>query len=82
MLKANCRKKNLTICERKIHRISSPLETSRNSQVPESLSFVKFLKAAYMMKFFFHDLEIFISKEKCRNISGREMRIVKYHSVC
>ena len=45
MLKANCQKKNLTICERKIHRISPPLETSRNSQVPEPLSFVKFLKA-------------------------------------
>ena len=30
------------------------------------------------MKFFFHDLEIFISKEKCRNISGSEMCVVKY----
>ena len=36
---------------------------------------------AYTIKFFFHDLEIFISKEKCRNISGSEMCVVKY-SVC
>ena len=34
------------------------------------------------MKFFFHDLEIFISKEKCWNISGSEMCVVKYYSVC
>ena len=35
---------------------------------------------AYTMKFFFHDLEIIISKEKCRNISGREMCVMKYYS--
>ena len=35
------------------------------------------------MKFFFHNLEIFISKEKCRNIPGSEMCTVKYYySVC
>ena len=34
------------------------------------------------MKFFFHGLEIFISKEKCQNISGSEMCFVKYYSVC
>ena len=28
----------------------------------------------------FHDLEIIISKEKCRNISGREMCVMKYYS--
>ena len=33
------------------------------------------------MKFFFHDLEIFISKEKYRNISGSEMCVTKYYSV-
>ena len=36
----------------------------------------------YTMKFFFHNLEIFISKEKCRYISGREIYVVKYYSVC
>ena len=28
----------------------------------------------------FHDLEIIISKEKCSNISGREMCVMKYYS--
>ena len=32
------------------------------------------------MKFFFHDLEIIISKEKCGNILGREMCVRKYYS--
>ena len=35
------------------------------------------------MKFFFHNLEIFISREKCRNISGSEMYVlftIKFHS--
>ena len=41
----------------------------------------KFLRRAYTMKFFFRKLEIFISKEKWRNISGSKMCIVKY-SVC
>ena len=40
------------------------------------------LRRAYTMKFFFHNLEIFILKEKCRNISGSEMCVVKYYSVC
>ena len=40
------------------------------------------LRRAYTMKFFFHDLEIFISKEKCRNDSGSEMCVVKCDSVC
>ena len=31
------------------------------------------------MKFFFQDLEIIVSKEKC-NISGREMCVMKYYS--
>ena len=34
------------------------------------------------MKLFFHDLEILISKEKCRNISGSEMCVMKHYSVC
>ena len=34
------------------------------------------------MKFFLHNLEMFISKEKCRNISGSEMCVMKYYSVC
>ena len=41
-----------------------------------------FSKGAYTMQFSFHDPEIFISKEKCRDISGSEMRVVKYYSVC
>ena len=40
-----------------------------------------FLRRAYMMKLFFHDLEIFISIEKCQNISGSEMHVLKYYSV-
>ena len=40
------------------------------------------LRRAYTMKFFFHDLEIFISKEKCQNISGSEICVVKCYSVC
>ena len=32
------------------------------------------------MKLFFHDLEILISKEKCRNISGSEMCVMKHYS--
>ena len=39
-----------------------------------------YLRRAYTMKFFFHDLEIIISKEKCGNISGREMCVMKYYS--
>ena len=34
------------------------------------------------MNVFFHDLEISVSKEKCQNISGGEMCVVKYFSVC
>ena len=34
------------------------------------------------MKFFVHDLKIFISKEKCRIISRSEMCVVKYYSIC
>ena len=34
------------------------------------------------MKLFFHDLEISISKEKYRNISGSEMCVMKHYSVC
>ena len=41
-----------------------------------------FSKGAYTMQFSFHDPEIFFSKEKCRDISGSEMRVVKYYSVC
>ena len=33
------------------------------------------------MKSFFHGLEIFISKEKCRNILGSEICVVKYYPV-
>ena len=47
-------------------------------------TFIKYfftLRWAYTMRFFFHELEIFILKEKCRNISGSEMCVVKY-SVC
>ena len=40
------------------------------------------LRWAYTVKFFFHELEIFILKEKCRNSSGSEMCVVKYYSVC
>ena len=40
------------------------------------------LRRAYTMKFFFRDLEIFISKENCRNISASEMCVMKYYSVC
>ena len=36
------------------------------------------LRRAYTMKFFFHDLEIFISKEKYRHISESEMCVVKF----
>ena len=35
------------------------------------------LRRAYTIKFFFHGLEIFILKEKCRNISGSEICVVK-----
>ena len=43
----------------------------------------KVLKAGlYTMKFFFQDLETFISKEKCRNISVSEMCVMEYYSVC
>ena len=41
-----------------------------------------FLRRAYTMNFFFRDHEIFILKEKCRNISESEMCVMKYYSVC
>ena len=41
-----------------------------------------FLRRAYTMKFFFHNIEIFVAKEKCRNISGSKMCVAKYYLVC
>ena len=41
-----------------------------------------FLRRAYTIKFFFHDLEFFFSIEKCENISGSEICVAKYYSVC
>ena len=48
-----------------------------NSNITEDL-----LRRTYTMKLFFHNLEIFISKERCRNISGSEICAMEYYSVC
>ena len=34
------------------------------------------------MKFFFHDFEIFVAKEKCQNISGHKMCVMKNYLLC
>ena len=52
--------------------------TSGNLQLKAPL----LLRRAYTMKYFFHDLETFISNKKCRNISGSEMCVTKYYSIC
>ena len=62
------------------------MEDNRDSYFVNALLMKKhlilvLLRRAYTMKFFFHNPEIFISKEMCRNILGSEMCVVKYYSV-
>ena len=63
--------------------VSNGLSDFDKMVVSVKMTFQKILLGrAYTMKFFFDDLEIFVSKEKCRNISASGMCAVQYYSVC